>query len=570
LSNVSPGATWYGSDLLVDRLAALGIEHVALNPGASIRGFHDSLVNPPGRSPNLVLALHEGIAVAMAQGYAKASGRPMAVGLHDTVGLLHGSMAIFNAWADRSPMILVVGTGPLDTAQRRPYLDWIHTAGEQGEFVRHLTVWNEQPTSIEALLTTTIRAWRAARGAPGGPALIGLDIDLQEQAADAPAEPGLTFRLDVARIGPDPAMIVELARDLRAAKRPLLMTDRPLSAEGSASLLRLAEQLGAGLVELGGGSSFPVGHPHDVSEGTLAALRAADHVTFIDVRDPSFALGAVNLTTRKMEGLDELPTMASIGLGGLMDRSWTVTESMGPERLDIVADPALALEQLVEAIGTSRRPLDPAFEAIASKPLRPLPEAAGDARGLHRGHVGRVLAGALDGSDWVLAHGQFGGWARRSLRFQRPGQFIGRSGGEGLGYGPGAAIGAALALRGSGKLVVSLQGDGDLLYTPQALWTAAHEGLPVLIVVDANRTYGKDELHQRVVAKERGRPETNVGSGIVIDQPTIDLAGLARSLGIAAEGPVEEIGELERALERAVARVKAGEPSVVEVRTTPD
>lgn len=561
---------WYGSDLLTDRLAGLGIDHVALNPGASIRGFHDSLVNPLGRSPSLVLALHEGIAVAIAHGYAKAAGRPMAVGLHDTVGLLHASMAIFNAWADRAPMLLIVGTGPLDTAQRRPYLDWIHTAGEQGEFVRHLTVWNEQPTSIEALLTATVRAWRASRSAPGGPALIGVDIALQEQAVEAPDQPDLAFRLDVARIGPDPLLVDELARDLRAARRPLLITDRPLSDEGSASLLRLAAQLGAGLAELGGGASFPVGHPHDVSEGTLAALRAADHVTFIDVRDPAFALGAVNLATRQMEGLDRLPTMASIGLGSLMDRSWTVTESMGPERLDIVADPALALEQLVEAMGTTRRPLDPAFEAIASKPWPAPPEAISNARGLHRGHVGRVLADALEGSDWVLAHGQFGGWARRMLRFQRPGQFLGRSGGEGLGYGPGAAIGAALALRGSGKVVVSLQGDGDLLYTPQALWTAAHEGLPVLMIVDANRTYGKDELHQRVVARERGRSDANVGRGIAIDEPTIDLAGLARSLGIAAEGPIEDIRELELALHRAVARVTAGEPSVVEVRTSPD
>ncbi len=563
-------SAWYGSDLLADRLAGLGIEHVALNPGASIRGFHDSLVNPPGRSPNLVLALHEGIAVAIAHGYAKAAGRPMAVGLHDTVGLLHGSMAIFNAWADRAPMILVVGTGPLDTARRRPYLDWIHTAGEQGEFVRHLTVWNEQPTSVEALLTTTVRAWRAARSAPGGPALIGLDIDLQEQAVEAPAQPDLTFRLDVARIGPDPALIDELARDLKASKRPLLITDRPLSAEGSASLLRLAEQLGAGLVELGGGASFPVGHPHDVSEGTLEALRAADHVTFIDVRDPAFALGSVNLATRQMEGLEHLPTMASIGLGSLMDRSWIVTESMGPERLDIVADPALALEQLVDAIGTARRPLDPAFAAIAGKPVPAPPAAFSNARGLHRGHVGRALADALGGTDWVLAHGQFGGWARRTLRFQQPGQFLGRSGGEGLGYGPGAAIGAALALRGSGKVVVSLQGDGDLMYTPQALWTAAHDGLPLLMVVDANRTYGKDELHQRVMARERGRSEANVGRGITIDEPTIDLAGLARSLGIAAEGPIEEPADLKLAFQRAVARVKAGEPAVVEVRTSPD
>ena len=563
-------STWYGSDRFVDRLAALGIEHVALNPGASIRGLHDSLVNPAGRSPGLVLALHEGIAVAIAQGYAKAAGRPMAVGLHDTVGLLNASMAIFNAWADRAPMLLVVGTGPLDTEQRRPYLDWIHTAGEQGEFVRHLTVWNEQPTSLEALLTACVRAWRASRRAPGGPALIGLDVTLQEEAVAAPPSPDTMFRADVARIGPDPHLVEELARDLRGARRPLFITDRPLSAEGSATLVRLAERIGAGLAELGGGASFPVGHAHDVSEGLIDALREADHLTLIEVRDPAFALGNVNLATRQMEGLERLPPMASVGLAGLMDRSWTVTESIGPERLDIVADPALALEQLDAVLGDTQRPLDAAFEAIASRPPPELPAAPGGPRGLHRGHVGRVLADSLRGHDWVLAHGQFGGWARRMLRFQRPDQFLGRSGGEGLGYGPGAAIGAALALRGSNRIVVSLQGDGDLLYTPQALWTAAHEGVPLLVIVDSNRTYGKDELHQRVVARERGRPEANVGRGIAIDAPAIDLAGLARSLGLAAQGPVDDLRDFALAVQRAIATVVAGEPALVEVRTALD
>ena len=562
-------SAWFGSDRLVDRLAALGIEHLALNPGASIRGIQDSLVNPPGRSPSLVLALHEGVAVAIAHGYAKAAGRPMAVGLHDTVGLLNGSMGIFNAWADRAPIVLVVGTGPLDTAHRRPYLDWIHTAGEQGEVVRHLTVWNEQPAGLEALLASTVRATRAARGAPGGPALIGVDIELQEAAVEPPPGDEPVFRTDAARIAPDPARLAELASDLRAAERPVLVTDRPLSVAASAALLRLAERLGAGLIELGGGASFPVGHPHDVSEHAVEALAAADHVTLVDVRDPSFGLGTVDLATRRMGGLDVDLRAASIGLGGLMDRSWLVTESMGPERLDIVADPELALEQLDAALEVPARPLDPALAAIAARPLPGLPPVAG-ARGLHRGHVGRVLAAALEGREWTLAHGQFGGWARRMLRFQRPGQFLGRSGGEGLGYGPGAAIGAALALRGSGTLVLSLQGDGDLLYTPQAIWTAAHEGLPLLMVVDANRTYGKDEQHQRVVARERGRPEGNAGRGILIDEPVVDHAALARSLGVAAEGPIEDLDELRPALDRALAAVAAGEPALIEIRTAPD
>jgi thiamine pyrophosphate-dependent acetolactate synthase large subunit-like protein len=561
--------TWFGSDRLVDRLAALGIDHLVLNPGASIRGLHDSLVNPPGRSPGLVLALHEEIAVAIAHGYAKASGRPMAVGLHDTVGLLHASMAIFNAWVDRAPMVLLVGTGPMDAAHRRPWLDWIHTVGEQGELVRHITVWNEQPSSVDALLTSAVRAWRATRTGAGGPALLGVDVALQEAEAEPPDPAEATIRADVPRIAPDPARIEELAQALRAAERPVFVTDRPLSAAGSAALLRLATDLGAGLVELGGGASFPVGHPHDLSEGSVDALRAADHVTFIDVRDPSFALGPVDLATRRTEGLELMPSAASIGLAGLMDRSWMVIESSGPERLEIIADPDLALEQLENAVGEVRRDLDPVLAAIAARPMPTPPAEPASPRGLYRGHVGRVLAEALHDEDWVLAHGQFGGWARRTLRFQRPDQFLGRSGGEGLGYGPGATVGAALALRGSGRLVLSLQGDGDLLYAPQALWTAANLDLPLLVVADANRTYGKDEQHQRVLARERGRPDDRVGVGIALDGPVVDLAGLARSFGIEASGPVVDLDGLRDAVRRAIEVVRSGEPALVEVRTDP-
>jgi len=561
-------SAWYGSDRFADHLAALGVEHIALNPGASIRGFHDSLVNPPGRAPSLVLALHEETAVAIAHGYVKASGRPMAVGLHDTVGLLHGSMAIFNAWVDRAPMLLVVGTGPMDATERRPWLDWIHTVGEQGELVRHLTVWNEQPTSLDALLSATTRAWRANRTGAGGPALIGFDIALQETAADAPPADAVAIRLDVPRIGPDPAAIEELAGALRAARRPAFITDRPLSPEASACLVRLAERLGAGLIELGGGASFPVGHPHDVTEATLDAIRAADHITFVEVRDPAVPLGSVNLATRRMEGLDAVPPSASIGLGALADHSWMVTESAGPDRLEIVADAELALAALADALADVQRSLDPAFAELAARGGPPLPSETTGARGIHRAHLGRAVAEALEGVDWLLAHGQLGTWARRTLRF-RPGQFIGRSGGEGLGYGPGAAVGAALALRGSDRIALSLQGDGDLLYAPQALWTAAAEGLPLLMVVDNNRTYGKDEQHQRVLAKERGRPEENVFRGITIDAPAVDLTGLARSLGVSAEGPITDFAALAPALARAVDRVRAGEPAVVEVRTHP-
>jgi benzoylformate decarboxylase/acetolactate synthase-1/2/3 large subunit len=561
----------FGSDLLVERLARLGVRHVALNPGASIRGFHDSLVNPPAAAPELVLALHEEIAVAIAHGYAKAGGGTMAVGVHDTVGLLHASMALFNAWADRAPILAFVGTGPLDAARRRPWIDWIHTVTDQAALVRDFTVWNDQPTSVAALLASTDRAWTAIHRAPVGPGLIALDVDVQEATVepDAFRNELLAAAITPSRPAPDPTVVEAIVRDLRAARAPVFVTDRPLGAAASALLVELAQRVGAGLLELGGGVSFPVGHPHDVSEASDAAISAADQLLFVEVRDPTWALGTVDLGSRQVQtGWRQTP-VASIGLAGALDKTWMVTESGGPARIELTSDPELALAALLDAWGSERRPLDAALAAAAATPPPELPAAIRDARGIHRGHVGRALAAALEGTDWTIANGLLGSWARRTLRFQRTDQFLGRSFAGGLGYGTGASIGAALALRGSGRVVVDLQGDGDFLYTPQALWTAAHDGIPLLVVIDSNRSYFQDERHQRAVARHRGRPPERVGMGITIDEPAVDHASLARSLGVAAEGPIEDYAELEAALARAVARVRSGEPVLLDVRTTP-
>jgi thiamine pyrophosphate-dependent acetolactate synthase large subunit-like protein len=561
---------WYGSDLVVDRLCALGVEHLALNPGASIRGLHDSLVNPPGRAPNLVLAMHEEIAVAIAHGYASVTGRPMAAAVHDTVGLLHASMAIFNAWVDRVPILVFVGSGPLDSARRRPWTDWIHTVGEQGALVKDFTVWNEQPTSAPAMLASLPRALSASVTGAGGPAVLGFDVDVQEVDADAALLESMPVKVRTpARIAPDPVLVEQLARELHAATRPLLIVDRPLRQPASDALVRLAELTGAGLLDLGGGASFPVGHPHDVTEARKAATAAADYLVFVEVRDPSYALGKVDLGSRRIDSGWAGGGVASIGLAPLMSHSWMVTESAGPDRIELIADPELALTALVDGWGSKRRELHSTFAGLAATPSPALPESPADARGLHRGWVARAVGEAVAGEDWILANGVFGDWARRGLRWQRADQFLGKSGGSGLGHGPAASVGAGLAVKGSGRIVLNLQGDGDFMYTPQSLWTAAHHEIPLLTIIDANRSYFQDEKHQREVAKHRGRPVENVGMGIEIGDPDVDHVLLGRGLGVAAEGPIRTMDELRPALARAVARVKAGEPVLLDVRTSP-
>ncbi len=183
----------WGSDVIADTLRALDIQYVALNPGASFRGLHDSLVNRLGnRAPQMLLCLHEESAVAIAHGWAKVTGKPMCAIVHSNVGLMHGSMAVFNAWCDRTPLLLLGATGPVDAAKRRPWIDWIHTAQDQGAMIRNFTKWDDQPASVPAAIESLLRAWQMTDTVPKGPTYVCLDAALQEtRLEEAPALPDM-------------------------------------------------------------------------------------------------------------------------------------------------------------------------------------------------------------------------------------------------------------------------------------------------------------------------------------------------------------------------------------------
>src|SRR5215471_15332578 len=242
----SAGAPGYGSDIVIELLRAVGVEHVAINPGATFRGLHDSLVNYAGAGgPELVLTTHEEIAVALAHGYAKAKGRPMAAVVHDIVGLQHASMAIFNAFCDRVPVLVLGATGPMDTTRRRPWIDWIHTALVQGNQVRDYVKLDDQPASVAAIPEALLRAWRLARTEPQGPVYLCLDAGLQEEPlASSVALPDVTRFRPAAPPHADPRAIDAAACRLVDARFPVILTENLGRRPGVAPLLcRLAESL---------------------------------------------------------------------------------------------------------------------------------------------------------------------------------------------------------------------------------------------------------------------------------------------------------------------------------------
>jgi len=582
------GAARYGSDLVVDLLRAVGVEHVALNPGATFRGLHDSLVNYGDRTPELILTTHEEIAVALAHGYAKAKGRPMAAVAHDIVGLQHASMAIFNAFCDRAPILVLGATGPMDATRRRPWIDWIHTALVQGTQVRDYVKLDDQPASVGAIPEALLRAWRVARTEPPGPVYLCLDAGLQEQPLD-----GAVAVPDVRRFEPpapphaDPRALEDAARRLVEARFPVIVTEwlgrRP---EATGPLGRLAERLAAPLIDLGGEyqgrPSVPGRHRLDMTGAHREVVREADVVLALDVSTFLGALGETDRTTREVRLLNEAARVIAISLDDYAFRSWAHTfQSLAPVDLPIAADAAATLPALLALVEDRLERDTGAVERRARAERLAARHAAirrewQDTARLERASVPLAPAAlaaevwdVIKDEDWVLANGTGKGWARR-LWDWRPERTYGGSGGAGLGYGLPAALGVTLAHRGSGKVCVNLQADGDLLYVVSGLYTAAHHRLPLLTVMFNNRTYGNDEEHQDAVAKARGRPVENKVVGIRIDDPAPDFARIAQGFGVHAEGPIERAEAVGPALRRALRVVKEeGRPALVDVITRP-
>src|SRR5437867_5813258 len=153
--------------------------------------------------------------------------------------------------------------------------------------------------------------------------------------------------------------------------------------------------------------------------------------------------------------------------------------------------------------------------------------------------------------------------------FQKHHQFIGGSGGSGIGYTAPASVGAALANRKHGRLTVTMQPDGDLMYAPGVLWTAAHHRIPLLMVMHNNRAYHQELMHLQRMANRHQRGIDRAPIGTTIDDPAIDFAKLAQSLGVHAEGPIADPKALGPALARAAEIVRRGAPALVDVVTEP-
>jgi len=577
-SQASYAKKGWQSDVIVDLIKHYGFPYIALNPGASYRGLHDSLVNYGGNQPPLLLCQHEKIAVQIAHGYAKVTGRPMVAIVHDVVGMLHATMGIYYAYIDRCPVFVIGATGPMDESRRRPFIDWIHTANVNGEQLRHYVKWDYQPSSIEGVPDSFARAYAAMMTEPQGPIYMCYDAWLQEQALerDVALPKPSTAKVPVA-MAADGKALEAVAERLLAAKYPVLMAEYVARSEaGFDNLVALAETVGAAVFDVHARLNFPNRHPLNLS-CEKEIFRDADLILSLDTRDWEKSTHYNDRTKRQV--VPHYPAtceMIEIGFGEINLSKWSMDYSRMPScSLRILGDTATAIPELTR-LCRARTAKDAKLAktvaertaAIAKRHdalFKTWAEAAKkdwDGLPITVPRLASEIWEAIKSEDWVLTACNLQDWVYKLWDFDKAYRHPGHA--LGTGTQIGVSLGVALAHRGKGRLVIDIQPDGDLMFDAGALWSAAKNNIPMLIVMYNNRAYYNDWEHQIRVAQHRGTPVERASIAQDIAGPAPDFAAMAKSMGWYAEGPIEQPADVAPALRRAIAQVKAGTPALID------
>jgi acetolactate synthase-1/2/3 large subunit len=575
-----------GGDYMVDVIRSLGIDHFAAVPGNTFMGVHEAVINyGMVTAPNLrsIMNMHEEASVAMAHGYAKIEGKPMACAVHTAVGLQHASMAIYNAWADRVPIFIMVGSSAASAMRRNSSTDWLHSAADGPGIVRDMTKWSATPGSLEDFGEAAARAYKIAMTPPYGPVLLAVDTYMQEDEipggkVKAPPIPKLP-RLS-APAGEEGA-VRDTAKMLVEADNPVIYADRSArTPEGLKLLIELAETLQAPVCDSYNRMNFPWRHPLNQTLRQRQLLTKADVLLALEPTDP------FNLTTVKDRAGDIRSIMPAgskritISSTDLLEGSNYGDFQRFPSFIDLAmaADAEATLPFLIEEV---KRQLPAsraaALQARGAKFAKAHQDSLTDSKEnaaygwddspISMPRLYMELYEQLKGEDWSLVSGaRFQSyWPQRLWTGDKHYQYIGEQGAAGIGYMAPASLGAALANSKHGRLSVSVTGDGDLMFGPGILWTAAHERIPILYFVHNNRCYHQEIMQFQLIANRRQRGIDRVGIGCRISNPNIDYATMAKSMGVYGQGPIDNPKDLGPAIKRALAVVRKGEPALIDV-----
>ena len=557
----------WGSDIAAQMLRRFGIPYISLNPGASYRGFHDSLVNHLGnKDPGILVCLHEDHSVAVAHGYAKATGEPMACVLHSNVGLLHGMMGLFNAWCDRVPMFVLGATGPVASEKRRPWIDWIHTSRDQGAYIRSIIKWDDQPTSPDALVESMARANMLTRAAPTAPVYICLDAGFQESKLDKEPEwPDVKRFMPPKPPRPAKEALDEAIKIISGAQKPVIMFGRgSRKDEFWKTRIKLAERLGACvLTDLKQGAVFPTDHaahytqPFNVlGQDARQLLCEADVIISLDWMDLGGALRQAKSAGKVTAKIIACSMDQNLHTGANMEyQALPTVDVLMSSTGDVVTG------ELAAALGNGHK--EPWKEKVPAKPK------GGNGTALTMEHIAKTLRDQFNDPENVTFCTLGRGWPFEVWPLQNGMAYLGKDGGGGLGSGPGISVGSALALHNMGRHAISMLGDGDFCMGATAIWTAVRHRIPLLVLINNNRSYFNDELHQENVAKTRGREPKNRWIGLRMEDPIPNIAKLAEAQGAVGIGPVTSAADAAAAIAKGVDVLKKGGVCVIDFHVDP-
>jgi acetolactate synthase-1/2/3 large subunit len=580
-----------GSDFMVDVIKTLDIKYCPSNCASSFRAIHESMINyGSNKMPEFLTCTHEESAVGMAHGYFKITGKPLMTLCHGTVGLQHATMAIYNAWCDRVPVI-VVGGNDLDAAHRPPGVPTFHSAQDINAIVRDYTKWDDTPVGLQHYAQSFVRAYKIAMTPPYGPVAISLDAGLQQEPIKNNGEK-LYIPRYVASSPPqgDTGAVKEAARLLAGAERPVIVVDRAARTENGIRLLvQLAELLQAPVVDMGGRMNFPKTHylsrpPTTVNNADVViGMELSDFWGVVNSYIDNGEHG-IGINQSKIKPDTKLISISSAEL--ITKANYQDFQRFQAVDVSMPADAEATLPALIEAVKV-------AIPSDRKAAIEKRGEAAKKAYAEARERTKQTAALAFDASpistarlvmetwaqiknlDWslVASSGNVSNWHQRLWPMEKHYHWLGASGGYGVGYGAPASVGAALANRDLGRFSVSIQSDGDLMYAPGVLWTAAKHKIPLLAVMHNNRGYHQEVMHVQRLSNFRNRVASLGGDmgpiGTSIENPDIEYHKLAESMGWWAKGPIKDPAQLGPAIKEAVAVVKSGQPALLNVWTQP-
>jgi acetolactate synthase-1/2/3 large subunit len=575
-----------GSDFMVDVIKSLDIEYVCANPGSSFRGLHESIVNYGGNSrPEFITCCHEESSVGMGHGYAKIAGKPLLVLAHGTVGLQHAAMAVYNAYCDRVP-IVIIGGNILDATRRISQVEWSHSVQDAASILRDYVKWDDLPISLPHFGESAVRAYKIAMTPPMMPVLLIVDGELQENPIASDANLRVPKLTPTAAPQGDSGAVDEAARLLVAAENPVLIAGRAArTPAGMTNLLELAETLQIPVIDQMDRMNFPTRHSLNQTDRSRELISGADVILGLEVND---FWGALHTFRDQMERTSRPITRAdaktiSINSANLSVKSnYQNFQRYAEVDVDIPADAEATLPALTESV---KRHMDAGRKNVFAERRAKLVDAhdqslqrardaaayAWDASPISTARLSAEIWAQIKNEDWSLVSTAtfVNRWPHRLWAFDKHHQYIGNAGGYGIGYNAPASVGAALANRKHGRLSVNIQCDGDLMYAPGVLWTAAHHRIPLLTVMHNNRAYHQELMQVQIMANRHSRGIDRANIGTTLSDPPIDYAKLAQSMGVYGEGPISDPKDLGPAIRRAIQVVKRGEPALIDVLTQP-